>query len=292
MKIQTQCVPCLLKRILFEADLSTNDSKVKSKVIRNVCSKFSEIYDTSKSSAEIATIVHKLAYDLLGDKDPYYDLKKQSNNAALLLIPRVEKLIKNSNDPLKTCIICSIAGNNMDFGIEGASSHPDMLKDVFKKTISEGLKFDDTKKMKDILKNSKNVILFTDNCGEIVFDKILCREIKKFNSNLILSVVVKGEPILSDATIDDINDLDFYDYVDNVFTTGCFAVGVDFKKLPSDVLIALKNADFIICKGMANYESFSETSYKPIVYLLRTKCDAIANSMDLPLNSNIVKLYD
>ncbi|MCK5636872.1 MAG: DUF89 family protein, partial [Thermoplasmatales archaeon] len=50
-------------------------------------------------------------------------------------------------------------------------------------------------------------------------------------------------------------------------------------------------ADLIICKGMANYEAFSETNYRPVAYLLRTKCTAIANSMELPLNINAVKLY-
>ena len=34
---------------------------------------------------------------------------------------------------------------------------------------------------------SKNVVLFTDNCGEIVFDKILCRELNNFNPNIFLT---------------------------------------------------------------------------------------------------------
>ena len=53
-----------------------------------------------------------------------------------------------------------------------------------------------------------------------------------------------------------------------------------------------KNSDVIICKGMANYEAFSETDYKPIAYLLRTKCTAIANSMGVDLNQNVIKLFE
>jgi uncharacterized protein with ATP-grasp and redox domains len=41
---------------------------------------------------------------------------------------------------------------------------------------------------------------------------------------------------------------------------------------------------------MANYEAFSEKKYVPIVYMLRTKCTAIAKSLKLPLNINVVKL--
>jgi uncharacterized protein with ATP-grasp and redox domains len=281
-----------LKRIIFEAEQSTNDTNLKSRTIRNACKILSDLYNPAESSASIATKVHKIAYETLSDDDPYKNLKRKSNEAALSLIPKVEKLIKESKDPLKISIICSIAGNNMDFGIEGASSHPDMLNEVFERAISDKLGYDDTKRMKNILKKSKNVVFFTDNCGEIVFDKILCREIKKFNPDVFLTIVVKGEPILSDATLKDVEELNFREVVDKVLTTECFAVGVDFEKLPLNLKVLLKQTDLIICKGMANYESFSETDYKPIAYLLRTKCDAIANSMNLPININVVKLYE
>ena len=158
--------------------------------------------------------------------------------------------------------------------------------------MNEGLGYDDTNKLKRLLKTSKKLIFFTDNCGEIVFDKILCREIKKFNDRLKIIIVVKGKPIISDATIIDAEELKFNEIVDNILTTECFAIGVDFSRLSSNLKTLINKADLIICKGMANYESFSETNYRPIAYLLRTKCTAIANSMRLPLNINVVKVYD
>ena len=108
---------------------------------------------------------------------------------------------------------------------------------------------------------------------------------------MYLTLVVKGEPVLSDATLEDAEALGFSEVVDDIMTTGCFAVGVDFKHLPQPVEKALKQADIILCKGMANYESFSETPYRPIAYFMRTKCDVIARSMDLPRDINVVKLY-
>jgi hypothetical protein len=104
-------------------------------------------------------------------------------------------------------------------------------------------------------------------------------------------MVVKGEPILSDATMEDAESLGFNEVVDEILTTGCYAIGVDFNKLPARVNALLKKADIILCKGMANYEAFSEKNYRPIAYLLRTKCTAIANSMGVPVNINVVKLY-
>ena len=292
MKIQTQCVPCLMKRIIFEAEQSTNDIKKRTKAIKNACKLLSELYDPNECSATIATKVHKIAYESLGDDDPYRDLKNQSNKIALSLIPKVEELIRKSDDPLKTSIICSIIGNTMDFGIDGSSDKPENLKDIFGSMMADGLGYDDTKGFEELLSKSKKVVLFTDNCGEIVFDKVLCKELKKFNSDIFLTLVVRGEPIISDATIADAEELQFNEVVDEVLTTGCFAIGVDFERLPKELEKTLEQADLIICKGMANYEAFSETDYRPIAYLLRTKCSAIANSIKLPVNINAVKLFN
>jgi hypothetical protein len=281
-----------MKRIIFETEQSTKDPELKIKVIRNACQALSELYDPNVCSAVIATRVHKIAYETLGDDDPYRDLKNQSNKVAQSLLPRVEELIEKSDDPLKTSMICSIVGNTMDFGIEGSSTHPEMLRDIFEKTVTKGLGYDDTERLKELLKKSKYVMLFADNCGEIVFDKILCRELKRFNPSMFLTLVVRGEPIISDATIKDAEELQFKEVVDEILTTGCFAIGVDFARLPTELDKALKKTDVILCKGMANYEAFSETDYHPIAYLLRTKCTAIANSMNLPLDINAVKIYE
>jgi uncharacterized protein with ATP-grasp and redox domains len=291
MKIQTECVPCLLKRIIFETELSTTDKKKQTHTIQNACKLLSELYHPEECSATIATKVHKAVYDTLGDRDPYAQLKQQSNMVAQSLVPKVEHLLDQSKDRLKTSMICSIIGNIMDFGIDGTSTNPEHLSEIFDQLYHEPLGHDDYPKVRRLLQQTRWLLLFSDNCGEIVFDKILARELKRFNPDMRITLVVRGEPIISDATLDDALNIGFDEVVDEVFTTGCFAIGVDFNRLPSDLDEALAKADLILCKGMANYESFSETLYHPVVYLLRTKCTAISRSMGLPLNRNVIKLY-
>ena len=292
MKIQNECVPCLIKRILFETELSTKNKNQQTVALRTACKLLAASYNPEHCSATIATKIHKGVYETLQDNDPYATLKTTSNQIATSLIPTIEDRITSSSDPLKTSMICSIIGNIMDFGIEGGSIQPQILKEVFDTLYAEGLGHDDYRKLKELLANANNLIAFTDNCGEIVFDKILCREIKHFNPKIHITVVVKGEPILSDATMEDAKEINLHEVVDTVYTTGCFAVGVDFEKLPAKVTSALTHADLILAKGMANYESFSETTFRPIAYLLRTKCNAIARSMNLPRNISAIKLYE
>lgn len=292
MKIQPECVPCLLKRILFESELTSADTHRRTQALQTACKMLSELYDTNECSATIATKVHKAVYETLQNKDPYLSLKQTSNMVAKSLVPKVETLIQDSKDPLRTSMVCAIIGNIMDFGIDGSSVHPQMLEEVFDTLYAEGLGYDEYPKLRQLLKAARHLVFFADNCGEIVFDKILCRELKRFNPSLNIILVVKGEPVLSDATRDDVDALHFNEVVDAIHTTGCFAVGVNFKKLPREVTTALAQADLILCKGMANYESFSETTYKPIAYLVRTKCKTIADSMNLPLDISAIKIYE
>lgn len=291
MKIHRECVPCLLKRIIFETEQSTENEELQTKVIKETCRILSEIYNSKECSATIATIAHKEVYRILGDRDPYKKLKQQSNNIAKTLLPQIESLIENSSTPLETSILCSIIGNTLDFGIEGSSSNPGILKESFNTLYEEGLGYSDIDIFKKLLIDSEHILFFTDNCGEIFFDKLLIKEIKKFNPYLSITVVVKGEPILSDATLKDAYEAEIDKVTDELLTTGCFAVGLDFNCIPSKLREYIKTTDIIICKGMANYEVFSETNYKPIVYLLKTKCNPIATSMGLPRGINALKVY-
>ncbi len=292
MKIQTECVPCLLRRIIFESEQSTKDKERRKRAIQNACKILSKIYDPNVCSAIIATKVHKIVYETLGDNDPYSDLKNQANEVAKKLLPKAEEIVKTADDPLKATMVCAIIGNLMDFGIPGGSKSPEDLKEVFEKSYQDGLGYDDYDKVKDLISKSKNMVLFTDNCGEIVFDKMLCREIKKLNPDIFLTLVVKGKDVLSDATMDDVLELGFEEVVDEILTTGGFAVGIDFENLPKKLENTLRKTDLIICKGMANYEAFSETDYRPIAYLMRVKCNAIASSMKVKQDISVVKLYE
>lgn len=288
MKIRARCVPCLFGRTLYETNLIDPSKALK---VMEEASRIIGTYDLNDvCSAVVATEVHRATYEILGTKDPYKVIKNRCNQTALSILPKAKKIIARSEDKLKSAMLCSIIGNVLDFGISSSPENPEILVEEFDKLYLEGLSVDDTDKVKDYLEKGERIIYFTDNCGEIVFDKLLCREIKKFDIHLTL--VVRGEPILTDATIEEVNEFGFDEVVDDVLTTGCFAVGVDFEKLPEELAKALQSADLIISKGMANYETFSETEYKPIAHLLRTKCEPVAEDMGLRTNINVVKIYE
>lgn len=241
-------------------------------------------------SAEIATKVHRRTYDILGNQDPYKEVKKIAMNICLQLEEKARSIIENSTDKLRAAILCAIVGNVLDFGIEGGIASPEDLVAKFDEIYEEGLGYEDIDKAKKYLKMDAKVLLFADNCGEIVFDKLLCYELKKFGVKIIL--VVKGESILSDATVVEAEQITMSEIVDEIITTGEYAVGFNVKKIPPDLNRQLQDADLIISKGMANLEALSETQYRPIWYLLRTKCNPVAAAVGEPKNLNVAKLFE
>ena len=287
MRMRHECVPCLLNRVIYEAGLV--DPKFSEKAVKEALNILSKDYSYNANSILVATKVHRRVYEVIGNPDPYREIKERSNRIALSLVPKAEKFINNSKDKLKAAVICSIVGNVFDFGIKSSIVAPEKLSDDFEKMCKSGLDVDDTEKIKKYLKKNSRVLFFTDNCGEIVFDKLLCRQLKEFGVEL--TIVVRESPIMNDATVEDAEKLDLKDAVDEIMHSSN-AVGIDFNEISDKLKNRIENADFIICKGMGMYEAFCEKEYRPIVYLLRTKCRPVADDMGLPENISIAKLYE
>ena len=282
-----ECVPCLIRRVLFEAEEVDDSFGVRA--VKNASQMLGELFGEDVCSATVATHVHRETYKLLGTKDPYSVLKKKSNDVALEVYPFAEKFVRSSKDPLRAVFLCSILGNVLDFGIGAGYDDPARLKKEFKNLLKEGLGHDDTRRIKTLLRKSEKVVYLGDNCGEIVLDRLALEELKRFDIDLTL--VIKEEPILADATKKDISALGIECIVDRIVEAPGFAVGIDLDSLNGKFGKTMRNADLIIAKGMANFESISETDLAPVAYLLRTKCSPVANAMGLKKDINAVKLF-
>lgn len=287
MRMRAECVSCLINRVIYEAGLV--DEKFSEKAVKEALDILAKEYSHDANSILVATKVHRRVYEIIENPDPYKDIKERSNRIALSLIPKAEKFINDSKDKLRAAVICAIVGNVFDFGIKSSIAAPEKLEDNFEKMCENGLDVDDTKKIKKYLKKNSRVLFFTDNCGEIVFDKLLCREIKKFGVHL--TVVVRESPIMNDATFEDAEKLGFKDAADEIMLSSN-AVGIDFNEISDDLKKRIENADLIICKGMGMYEAFCDKKYRPVVHLLRTKCMPVADDMGLPENISVAKMYE
>jgi len=283
-----ECIPCLIGRVRFEAE--EVDPSKSAEAVRNAAEMLGELFRDGVCSATVATQVHRKTYDILGSDDPYKDLKRKSNEVALELYPYAERFVNASKNPLRDAFLCAVVGNVLDFGIGTGYDHPAKLRKEFRNLLAEGLGHDDTAKIRAMLKESRKVVYLGDNCGEVVLDRLALKELRKFDIDS--TYVIKEEPILTDATKADVDGLGIENLVDRVVEAPGFAVGIHLGSLKGPFGKLLRDADLVIAKGMANFESLSETTISPIAYLLRTKCTPVATAMGLEKDINAVKLFD
>jgi len=76
-----------------------------------------------------------------------------------------------------------------------------------------------------------------------------------------------------------------------VITTGTDTPGVDMVQASTEFKAAFKAADLVISKGMGYWETLSELPAEgKVFYLLKAKCQPVADSLNVALNSYVALL--
>ena len=129
--------------------------------------------------------------------------------------------------------------------------------------------------MKNDLASAKTLVYLTDNCGEIVLDKLLIETIKKQYPDLNIIAVVKGGNVLNDATLSDAKQVGLTK-VAHVIDNGNDIAGTWLDAIPWMTRKIIEDgADIILSKGQANYETLRFSGLN-IYYLFLCKCEMFA----------------
>ncbi len=288
MQLTPDCVPCLLKRVIFQARLLGNGCETEA--VGAALKAYAREYAPGRNSAEVATEVHRAAYAVM-KADPYRQMKLDSDEIAGRYLQRVTEYVESSDDPFSAAVRVAVIGNIMDFGTPFAISGPEQFDSRFQSMLDQGIGSDDTPRFRELLKGCRKVLYFFDNCGESQFDRLLIRQIRR--RGILVTGVVRGEAILNDVTMEDALRIGLDKELDGIVTTGGFMVGTVLSKAGDDLKEELSGADLIIAKGMANYESLSDQDAgMPKVHILRTKCSAVARSLNVPEDINVVRVCE
>ena len=284
MKFDDRCFDCLLSRVLLECELCSASPEKVREVTAACAALLHEIRDEPVTHPQIASAMHRKAYAMLGSDDPFLPLKEESDRSAREVCRRVRGRLSSFRD----YVLASVIGNTFDYGVKGHQVTGDFLT-YFEREFAAGLAIDDTDR---IAKLTGRVVYFTDNCGEIVFDRLLLEELHRQGSRITL--VVRDEPILNDATMAEVRALRLDRYAETVTTTGCGCeLGVRLDCMPPALSEAIAGCTLIIAKGMANYESLSEyTGLPPVAYLMAAKCAPIAEEIGVERGSKVAMLRE
>lgn len=291
MKVEAECASCLLARATAETYLATTNPALRFRAIKEIVKLINRDFGPTTVPADIGTKRDRMIKQLTSNDDPYRRNKKMSNEKALKLLPNARKLVEqghNQQERFKKACLCAIVGNIMEFDIPG---HNFALNDLakFLRTAAKQLAIDDIDKAYNLAKKGQSVLYLADNAGEIVFDTLLVEQLKNMGQNV--TYVVKGGPIINDATLEDVEFSGMNKLADNILTTGTDAVGLLAKEVSDEFMKVYNVAELVFAKGMGYAETLTEYKLtKPHFLLFRTKCNPVANFFCVPRDRNIAKL--
>lgn len=289
VKISSQCGYCLLYRGYKIIERSTEDEIKRLAAMEGLFRLMDEKFNSEAVPGFIGVERCRILRQITCCDDPYAELKKESNLKALEILPKMEQYIKNQpkHERFRAALKVACIGNVTEFDVPDHSSDiEEALKD-----LDEGFFIDDSDKLEKLLVSGTKILYLTDNAGEIVFDKLVVRELK--NRGCLTTVAVKGGPSLNDALMDDASAVGMLDEAYSVITTGTDAIGINLDETSTEFNENFFSTDIIIAKGMANWETLTEVNAPcQIIYVFRTKCLPVAKTVGAPLNVNIAKLVD
>jgi uncharacterized protein with ATP-grasp and redox domains len=283
MKLNLDCIPCFQRQALQAVRFISDDEKLHERVLREVAKKLLES-NWDSTPPELAHQVHSIVKRITNENDPYKEVKRESNDLVLKMYPELKEKVKKSMDPLRTAVRLAIAGNIIDFGVLQEFNLEETIREVLKKKFA----IDDYEKLKEKLKDAETLLFFVDNAGEIGLDKLLVETFLEANKLEKIDFVVKGGPIINDATLEDAVYMGLDGLPNSEFLTiSNGEVGTGPARSSQTVKNWIKEHDLVISKGQGNYEGLSE--HNGLFFMLMVKCPIIASDLGVEVGDIILE---
>jgi len=272
MQFDAHCIECMVRRH-FELVQPKNDGVKADLYLRDV---MRIMLDAPKNvSAPYLTYQCAQAYAKYwpGD-DPYAQLKKDSNDMILELLPSLRPMVEQAEDPLSMAMKFARTGNFLDFGILTPEVAHKALWEAVENTPAMELDADVYTHLLDDLSAAKQLLILGDNAGEIVFDILLVEQLRKQYPDLEVIYCVRGKNSLNDATREDAAYVGM-DKLVRVIDNGTGISGTELDYISDELKQVLSTADVILSKGSGNLESLAGCGLN-IYYIFMCKCQRVA----------------
>ncbi len=204
-------------------------------------------------------------YRLAGKEDPYREVKETSNKVAERILGSVKPR------GMRDILLLTILGNIVDFGacVTGVYDVERLEEDV-RNLRKERLDFDDTAELTRALRTARTVFYLFDNCGEMIFDRLLLDEVRKHVPKGKVFLVANETPMLNDVTVADLRTHGFAKY-GRIVSKGSNCFGLHEEDVSPEFKRIFRTADLVIAKGQAYFEFFMEYNFPNVFNVLRVK---------------------
>lgn len=277
VRLKPECITCIVDKHLSAHPVNiTLDEKIDymQRVLKIVSSATKDM-----SAPVIVGQIYDLQKELFGMEKDFTEIKKYFNAQMLERYNTFWEVIDKDEDPLKLAIQYAMIGNYIDFGAM-KEVEEDKLNELLTQAKEINISNQEYENLRREILTKDKMVYLTDNCGEIVFDKLLISKIKEMNPKLEVTVLVRGGKVLNDATMEDAVQVGL-DRITKVMGNGSNIAGTSLDKISDEARKLIVNADFIISKGQGNFETLQECGLN-IYYLFLCKCVMFANKFQVP----------
>ena len=281
MNVALDCIPCYIKQTINTLAQTEIPEEKAREIIHQTLSILPRL-DPQGTPAENSTIILQKVNELLGIEDPFHSAKKESNELALKLLPQLKERIRQSKDPLFMALKIAVAGNIIDMGILKDFDVEGSIREAMVKDFAK----DDYASFQRRLEDAREILILGDNSGEIAFDRLLVEQLSELG--IEVTYAVKDQPILNDATMADAAYVGMTEKT-RVISNGSGFLGTILKDCSEEFIQVYKNADLVISKGQANYESLEAFGKEDrrLHFLLRAKCEIVARNLGVELGQMV-----
>lgn len=273
MNLDAECYPCMMSQAYRAALLSGLEGEPLREAMRATAAILEKV-DTSLSPPQVAVRFYDRVKEISGVEDPFRELKKESNEKAMALLPRLRQEVIRHPDPLGIALKAAAAGNIMDFG---AHADPGDLGENLDRVLGRDPFIDHSAFLRQDLGRSSKALLICDNAGEIAMDRLLCEVLLDAFPELDLTAAVRGGPAINDALMEDARQVGL-DGICKVITTGLAMAGIDMGRCSPDFRKNFEAADIILAKGQGNFETLDDRE-ENIYLIFQVKCDCVSRSL-------------
>ena len=270
MKFHAECAACLVEANLRKA-APVQDQALRAEYMRKICEIIAEADMENEAPPLVDARIIRLRRDLLGIEDDFTAIKHSFNQLLLGLCDKLRARIDAAEDPLYAALQLSMAGNYIDFGVL-KDVDPDELLRLLDDAAEKYVDRDEYKQLRDDLARPGGELVFIhDNCGEIVLDRLLIETIKQLYPQQEIVSLVRGTPVLNDATLEDAVEAGLPEVAELMENGLEYVAGTDLKCVPEAVQERIQNAKLVIAKGQGNFETLAGCGLN-VYYLFLSKC--------------------
>jgi hypothetical protein len=284
MQMFLKCIPCFVQQMTSVLDLATGDVALKRRVFSAVLAELSRA-DYAESPPAVAARVHRMVREMTGNPDPYAPLKREANELAIDLLPALRADVDAARDKLAAAVAFSIAGNVIDYGIQGHVPGGD-VRAAIEQAADVPLDASALERLRSEIAAAGRILVLGDNTGEIVLDRLLLEQLPLDRT----IYVVRGGCVLNDATLDDARAVGIAEMV-RVIDNGHDAPGTVLRECSEPFRHAFDAADLVIAKGQGNFETLSDVP-KTMVFVLKGKCTAVCSALGCEVGAAMVLWQD